>query len=67
MTVKRSVNQVTKGHNYPLLFFFLMFTCFEKGGEREREKEGEKNPSRLQTVSTEPRVGLEPKNHKIVT
>ena len=34
--------------------------------ERERERERE-NPSRLGTVSTQPNVGLDPVNCKIMT
>ena len=34
-----------------------------RNGERERER----IPSRLYTVSTEPGVGLEPRNHETVT
>ena len=35
--------------------------------ERERESERERVPSRLHAVSTEPKVGLDPTNHKIMT
>ena len=34
---------------------------------RGRERETEKIPSRLPTVSTEPNAGLEPTNHEIMT
>ena len=37
------------------------------GAERERERGRQKIPSRLHTVSTEPKVGLELTNHEIVT
>ena len=36
-------------------------------GGAERERERERIPSRLSTVSTEPDVGLEPTNHEIMT
>ena len=35
-----------------------------RGAERE---EGERIPSRLHPVSTEPNTGLDPMNHEIVT
>ena len=64
-----------------ILFFsvFKIFTDFErdtkskqeKGRERERgserAREGDRNPSRLHTVSTEPDVGLELKNRESTT
>ena len=37
------------------------------GAEREREREGDRIPSRFLTVSTEPKAGLEPMNHEIMT
>ena len=36
-------------------------------GEREREREGERIPSRLHTVSAESDMGLELTNHEIMT
>ena len=36
------------------------------GAEREGDTESEAG-SRLQTISTDPRVGLEPTNHEIMT
>ena len=36
-------------------------------GKREREREGERIPSRLRAVSTELEVGLDPINHEFVT
>ena len=50
-----------------------MFLVFIFGRERERtsgigaERGRERIPSRLCTISTEPEVGLEPTNHKIMT
>ena len=43
-----------------------MCAC-RNGRGREREREREKIPSRLHAVSTEPDVGLELRNHEIVT
>ena len=36
-------------------------------GQREREREGDRIPSRFFTVSTEPNAGLEPMNQEIMT
>ena len=51
-----------------------MFIHFEKDRETERENEqgrvrerGERIPSRLHTVSTEPNAGLDLKNCEIMT
>ena len=38
--------------------------CQRRGGA---EREGERIPSRLLTVSAEPDTGLEPTNHEIMT
>ena len=40
---------------------------YEAGRGREREREGDRIPSRLHTVSAEPNVGLEPTNREIIT
>ena len=37
------------------------------GRGREREREGERIPSRLHAVSAEPNVGLELRNHAMMT
>ena len=47
-----------------MCLFFLMFIYFEGGGA---EKEGERNPSKLHALSTEPSVGLHPMNCEIIT
>ena len=36
-------------------------------GEGQREKERQRIPSRLYTVSTEPNAGLDPTNYEIMT
>ena len=46
------------------IFFLSFFTLFGEGGA---EREGERIPSRLHAVSTEPNEGLEPMNHEIMT
>ena len=47
------------------IFFFLsFFTLFGEGGA---ERDGERIPSRLHAVSTEPSVRLDPMNHEIMT
>ena len=52
---------------FNVLFSFLRDTECEQGGtEREGDKESEVG-SRLQAVSTEPDVGLEPTNCEIMT
>ena len=58
-------------------FVLSLFIHFEGERERERERastnsgraerEGERTPSRLCTVSTEPDAGLELTNHEIIT
>ena len=40
--------------------------CVSRGGA-ERERERERVPSRLHAVSTEPDMGLDPTNPKIMT
>ena len=58
---------------FGLLFSFLKFIYFERdrdsvSGERVRERERERIPSRLRTVSAEPVVGLEltkPRDHDL--
>ena len=45
--------------------FVALFREREQGRDREREKE--RIPSRLRTTSAEPKVGLEPTNHEIMT
>ena len=57
-----------------LMFIYLFFREREKEHKweraRERESEGYTESevgSRLQAISTEPNVGLEPTNHKIMT
>ena len=65
-----SVTQLTEPPQHPLLWFFLMFTYFEResmsrGGA---EKEGrQRTPSRLLTVSTEPTMGLDLTKREIMT
>ena len=55
------------------LFILFKFIYFESecggGTEREgqRQREGERIPSRLHTVSTEPDAGLELTNREIMT
>ena len=39
----------------------------KKGAERTREREGERITSRLHTVSTEPKVGLDLTHSEIMT
>ena len=39
----------------------------DNGGGAEKEREGERIPSRLHTVSTEPHSGLDHTNHEIMT
>ena len=36
-------------------------------GQRERERERERIPSRLCTVNADTKVGLNPRNHEIMT
>ena len=43
-----------------VLFIYLRETETARGGEEQREKQRERIPSRLHTVSAEPDVGLEP-------
>ena len=54
-----------------LHFFLSLFIRFEREsiqvGEGQREREGERIPSRLCTVSAKPDVGLEPTDCEIVT
>ena len=51
--------------------FFFKFIYFKRERERESrteaEREGERNPSRLYTVSVEPNVGLKLMNFEIIT
>ena len=50
--------------------YLFTFVCVRKRmgvGEGQRERERERILSRLCTVSTEPNVGLDPTNHKIMT
>ena len=51
------------------LFFLSLFILRERDRERkgQRERGGERIPSRLHTVSTEPKAGLELMNHEIMT
>ena len=57
------------------LFSFFKFIYFEreegeregKHGEGQRERRGERIPSRLCTGSTEPNAGLELRNREIMT
>ena len=45
-----------------------MFIYFEREeGQRERERGGERIPSRLHAVSAEPDTGLESTNREIMT
>ena len=44
-----------------------MNTCKWGGAEREREREGERIPRRLHTVSAEPNSGLDAMNGEIMT
>ena len=50
---------------------FYLFILSERvcahASERGAEREGERIPSRLCTISVEPDVGLEPMNREIVT
>ena len=55
------------------IFYFFKFIYFERERERAHmsrevaERGGERVPSRLEAVSTEPDAGLELKNHEIMT
>ena len=75
--ISRSDNGFLK-LSFSLSFFFasiyyfflnLKFIYFERERESrgEAEREGERIPSSLLTVSVEPHVGLKPTNHKIMT
>ena len=46
---------------------FLKFIYYTHVSGEGAEREGERIPSRLHTVSTEPHVGLELTNHDIMT
>ena len=56
-----------------LFIYLFLFILRERERERERdrwgdsEREGERIPSRLCAVSTEPDMGLEPTNREIMT
>ena len=49
-----------------ILLFILRKGEHEQGRGRETEREGERIPSRLCAVSTEPNAGLDPTNHEIM-
>ena len=51
------------------VYLFILRDRESDGGRAEVEGEGgrERIPSRLHIVSTEPHVGLKPKNHEIMT
>ena len=49
-----------------LHFFSCLFVYFEMR-ERDREREGERNPSRVYTVNAEPNVGLDLTNREVIT
>ena len=53
-------------HEHVLLSLFLYFER-ESMSSAEAEREGERIPSRLCTVSTEPYSGSDPMNREIVT
>ena len=59
------------GGLHELIKYFILFFKFiyllGRWGEEQRDREREKTPSRLCTVSTEPNVGLELKNCEIMT
>ena len=55
-----------------MTFYFILQKVFEvfmhlSGGGAESEREGERIPSGLRHVSTEPDTGLDPTDHEIVT
>ena len=54
---------------FVLLLFFLslFFIYFEREWEGGAEREEERIPSRFHTISSEPEVGLELRNHEIMT
>ena len=60
--------------NFRQFFFFFFLSLFiylfrerESACAWEQQREGERIPSRLPTVSTEPDVGLKLTNHEIMT
>ena len=69
--------QFSRPSVYPSIYLLLIFVYFERetgteteheqGRGREWETQNPKAGSRLQAVSTEPDVGLEPTNGEIMT
>ena len=51
---------------YVGMYFERQRTCTQ-AGEGPRDREGERIPSRLHAVSTEPNTGLDPTNSEITT
>ena len=62
----KSDTQPTEPPRHPYFICFLKFVCLFIYLKREAEREGERIPSRLFTVSTEPDVGLELINYENV-
>ena len=62
------VTSLSLSHTFSL---YLFKVYFEREREREqgrgRRREREKIPSRLCSVSAEPNMGLNPRNHEIMT
>ena len=59
--------ETCEGHSF---FFLSLFIYFERERGLEQggaEREGERIPSRLQAVSTEPNSGLDPTSREIMT
>ena len=66
----RELERGAEGERESFFFSKFIFIYFEreiesKGGGAERE--GDRIPSRLCAVSSEPDAGLEPMNHEIMT
>ena len=53
------------------IYFATVFIYFEQeriqSGTGQTERQRERIPGRLHTVSTEPNMGLDPQNHEIMT
>ena len=61
-------------HIYFKVYLFILrerlrvYKCpHERGKDRERQREGERIPSRLRVASPEPSLRLDPMNHEIMT